>query len=376
MKKIVIKGCIGNRNFGDDLLIYAISLALNQMEDTCDYYFLTEKKNYLDKIIKNIKIVRSNGLGCRFDTVLYAGGTQFASFKNTVSKSIPSFRRIIYLILHLNILWTRILAKIEPNAFSRRKILFIGIGIGPFYKKDKYYDSVIRLLKSADLMIVRDVLSQEICEKNQIKSILGSDLVYSLPLSFWYKYSGNRGKDPGVSSIAFIIRDWKFTDEGGTFLYRVKELTAYYNITFFSFADYADIESCKYLKENNIDVIQWNPDIMTIGNYLNELQKHDLFITARYHGAVIASLMKKPFITIGIEPKLEMIAELFDMPCWRFPYDISECIDYIKVIEGQYLRIQEKLVLAITREHFNAVKMLERLNANIRDKGNVELCQL
>ena len=143
------------------------------------------------------------------------------------------------------------------------------------------------------------------------------------------------------------------------------ELGAYYDITFFSFADYADQECCRYLSSHNLKVNQWNPDQMTIDSYLSELQRYDLFVTARYHGAVVASLMKKPFITIGIEPKLEMIADLFDMPCWQTPYDVSECIDYVKIIESQYMQIQQRLEMIGKQESDKALKMVESINIQI-----------
>lgn len=368
MKKVLIKGCVGNRNFGDDLLIYAVSLALEQISDKCDYYFGADNIKYLDRIVRKIRIVHTENQREKFDSILYAGGTQFASFKNTTTNNLPSLRRLVNLMLHPKTLWFKLLNRMGFNMISYEKILLIGIGIGPFYKKDKYYNSVVELLRLSDMVIVRDVLSCEICNKNNIKHILGADLVYSLPLNFWEKYKNNRNEN---FSIAIIFRDWKFTDNEGAFIYKLKELNSYYNIAFFSFADYADEECCQYLKNNDFEIYQWDPDVMTLENYMNELQKYDLFVTARYHGAVVASLMKKPFITLGIEPKLEMIAELFNMPCWRFPYDVLECINYVKTIEDQYIQIQEQIELIALKEHNKAVKMTHLMCEGILHGMNV-----
>lgn len=356
MKKVLIKGCVGNRNFGDDLLIYAVSSALEEISDKCDYYFLSDDIKYLDRIVSKVKIVHPENQREKFDIVLYAGGTQFASFKNTTTNCFPSLKRLVNLMLHPKILCFKLLNRMGVNMISYEKIFLIGIGIGPFYKRDKYYNSVVELLRLSDMVIVRDVLSCEICNRNNIEYILGSDLVYSLPLNFWEKYRNNNNHNKDFS-IAVVFRDWRFTDNEGEFIYKLKELSSYYNIAFFSFADYADEECCLYLKNNNFEIYQWDPDVMTLENYMSELQKYDLFVTARYHGAVVASLMKKPFITLGIEPKLEMIAELFNMPCWRFPYDVSECINYIKAIEDQYVQIQEQVELIVVKEHNKAVEM-------------------
>lgn len=365
MKRVLIRGCIGNKNFGDDLLIYAISLAMTQVSDKCDYYFLAENIKYLDNIVDDIKIVKSCELKGKFDAIIYAGGTQFASFKNKTDRSFPAIKRLLYYIQNPGILCLRLLNKLGLITFSYKKIIFVGIGVGPFYKKDNYYNSTIQLLQSAEILIVRDLLSCRICEENKIKYILGSDLVYSIPLYFWDKYKNNNHRNSRITSVAIIFRDWKFTDDDGKFIHSIVELTKYHDITFFSFADYADQECYQYLVANNFNVKQWEPNVMSLDSFMNELQKCDLFITARYHGAVVATLMNKPFITIGIEPKLEMIAELFEMPCWHYPYDISECMGYIKKIQGEYTQIQERIELIISMEHKKAYEMVERLHESI-----------
>lgn len=365
MKKVLIRGCIGNKNFGDDLLIYAISLVMRQVSDKCDCYFLADNVKYLDNIVDDIKIIEPFKLKGKFDVIIYAGGTQFASFKNKTARRFPSIKRVLHLIVSPSLFWFKLLNKLGFSTFSYEKIFFVGIGIGPFYKKDNYYNSVIKLLQSTEVLIVRDFLSCKICEENNIKCILGSDLVYTIPLNFWDKYKNDKLRNSKITSVAIIFRDWKFTDDDGKFVHSIKELTKYYDITFFSFADYADQECYKYLVTNNFNIKQWAPNTMSLNSFMNELQKCDLFITARYHGAVVATLMNKPFITIGIEPKLKMIAKLFEMPCWHYPYNISECVEYVKKIQDEYTQIQEQLELIVSKEHKKANEMVERIYENI-----------
>ena len=63
-----------------------------------------------------------------------------------------------------------------------------------------------------------------------------------------------------------------------------------------------------------------DPNNDNINDFIAKHYNFDLVITARFHGAVFASLIGKPFITIGIEPKLEMISIWFDREFLGFGY--------------------------------------------------------
>lgn len=200
MRKVLIKGCIGNRNFGDDLLVYAVASALARISDECDYYFLSEDIKYLTGMVDNIKMVQSHHLRGTFDVVLYAGGTQFASFKYEPSRKFPRMKRLIFLMFHPKLLCLKLFNKVGFGTYSYKKMFLMGLGIGPFYRKDGYFEGVMTLLKSANILVVRDLLSCRICEENNIKYVLGADLAYSL-----HRVSGESIKAIVVKMGRFLL---------------------------------------------------------------------------------------------------------------------------------------------------------------------------
>ena len=338
--KIILKGSIGNYNFGDDLLTYSICNYLDNLNIPIEITVLS-KENYVGKLIKNLRIVsHDNAIGF-YDFMVYAGGTQFASF-NKQNNLLGYFtkNRIFYYLKNPITFFKRIRKKmLGGNILKYNSLAILGIGIGPFYEKDKYFNSTIELLKRSNMIAVRDVLSGDICKENSLPFIAGSDLVYSLPESFWEKFQYNSNN---IRAIAVIIRDWEFSKEDASFSYKLNDLE-YKNckINFFSFCENRDKQSIEFLKKSGYsDSLKiWNPNTMTFDVFLNELSKFDIFITSRYHGAIVASLLKKPFISIGLDPKLEMVAKLFDMPCWKYPYSINKCHSLIKTVDEDYKNI-------------------------------------
>src|SRR5690606_3724960 len=58
--------------------------------------------------------------------------------------------------------------------------------------------------------------------------------------------------------------------------------------------------------------------------FLNSLNQFDAFITARYHGAILGSLLNKPTIAIEIEPKLRILTEQIpEILLWSKPFQIE-----------------------------------------------------
>ena len=359
--KILIKGAIGNSNFGDDLLTLSICKYLQSINISSETTIISEEL-YLNNHIQNIKIVSHNKVTGSYDIMLYAGGTQFASFtKKRII--IPNINRFVFYFKNFNILYRKITEKVlKVIPFEYKFLAIVGIGIGPFYEKNNFFFSTINFLKKSDLLSVRDKLGSKICHDNLLDYTIGSDLVFSLPNSYWEDF---RNDSNSINSIAIIIRDWDFSKNEGSYIFSLINLK-YKNckINFISFCEKKDKKAIEYIMStvygNSIKI--WNPNIMTFNSFLNDLSRYDIFITSRYHGALIASLLMKPFISIGIEPKLTMVAELFEMPCWEFPYKIDQCQSFIENIDDNYTNMTQKISSYLKIEREKNVSMMNNLN--------------
>lgn len=342
-KEILIKGAIGNSNFGDDLLTFSICHYLENINIPINKTIISNEK-YLDRHIKGVSIKNFYDINGAFDVMIYAGGTQFASFHKKNNQFNNWIKRFLTISKYLDRPLRKIKIKFLGLAtFKYKSLAIIGIGVGPFFSKDKYYKSVIRTLQGSEILSVRDVLGEKICKENSLQYTRGSDLIFSLPESFWTQY---RVVSTEIKKVGVIIRDWHYSEEKASFFKKVHKLESEnYEIVFFSFCENKDIQSLNYLKKNGYrnSIIIWNPKTDSFSSYLQELSRCDIFLTSRYHGALVASLLRKPFISIGIEPKLTMVANLFGMPCWEFPYDIQECHFLIRDVDENLSNYVNKL---------------------------------
>lgn len=360
-KKIIIRGAIGNRNYGDDLLTHAICSYINGLPLASEVTIVSNSK-YLLKHIDNVSIKGYYDLSGFHDLLLYAGGTQFASHskKGAVSSNLS---RLIKALRDIRLLLKKVKHKLlRQRFFNYKKLGIIGIGIGPFIEKDHYYRTSIGLLRQSDLLSVRDKLSSSICEENGLEYSLGSDLVFSSSETF---KSVKRDQYDGIKNIGIVIRDWEHSLDNSSFIFKIKDLEYRgAKVLFYSFCKEKDKNGIDILKQNGLEksLVIWNPDEMSFEGFAQLIAKNDILVTARYHGAIMASLLEIPFITIGIESKLSLIAELFEMSCWEYPYDIDDCLSKIQSIENNYEESVRKIALISNREKAKNKSMMNSLN--------------
>ena len=124
-----------------------------------------------------------------------------------------------------------------------------------------------------------------------------------------------RDTDGNLNRIGVIVRDWGHNHEGNSYtepLFRTIDSLRREGKTveFISFSATSDGEWIKRLKDRNEFITVWNPESESISSFLGFLSKYDLFITARYHGAVFASILRKPTVAIEIEKKLALVSDL------------------------------------------------------------------
>lgn len=364
--KLLIKGAIGNYNFGDDLLSFSICQHINLL-DKRHHLTLISDSQYLYKHIENIKIVNYYNLRGSYDMLIYAGGTQFASFGKKNQPKIRIIKIIVSNLSNLNLLWSKIKNRIFGlQSYKYDKLAMLGIGIGPFFIKNSYYDSVISLLKKSDLISVRDKLSTSLCRENSISFIDGSDLVYSIPNSFWLEFKKQNETKVNIKNIGIIIRDWEHSKEQASFIYKMNFfLNTKYKIQFFSFYKRQDVKCIQYLTDSGFgnSITIWDPENMSFHSIISMLSKNDLLITARYHGAIVASVLNIPFISIGIEPKLTMVADLFKMPCWNYPYKFDDCLYQINDLDLNYNQKINSIKLQVEKEIDKNNTMMDKFNS-------------
>ncbi|WP_345992286.1 polysaccharide pyruvyl transferase family protein [Chryseobacterium sp. Chry.R1] len=363
--KIGIRGGYGLYNFGDDALLVALyqNLLSNNISES-DIYLLCTKSKYLNKQLNNPNVIDYNHLDSSVDIehLVYGGGTQFYSFDTDNQKKIKDILIKNPLLIFSKIknqfillLRKRFIESKFEIADHANKIYLLGVGVGPFSKVNHTIENkTANLFKKASFISIRDTFSAKKCEDWGIKEFMHSpDLCYSMDVSKYLNQSDS------LKKIGVVIRDWNHTgaqDYYDKLIQFVKILREKkYKVVFISLDKRSDKFWTKYFLENNESFIQWDADKMTFDEFYMQFSDFDLHITARFHGAVFASMLHIPFITIEVEQKLSMIAENYrgGAYCWKNDFDLDKITDLVEKVEADY--VEHKKVIITNTAKFKGI---------------------
>ena len=309
MKKkydFAIKGAYGGSNFGDDLLMIYIISMITKVKPRSSICVITNRD---DKYVENYNlsvdfIYPSNEININASHLIVGGGTQYVEFhKKTIDKFKDKFMKIFSIKKILKKLKRKYL--LDFNSCSA-----ISLGIGPFYNQNsKSYISAINNLNKCEFLSIRDQASEAFCKENGIKHLKHTDICFNLD-TLNYRYTSNTNDK--VKKIGIIVRDWIYDDNGDLYILTLLRLSKKlkregYQVDFITFTSISDSHVTTILKNANENIIIYNPDIYGIEEFINLLSQYSLFVSARAHGAIVATYLGIPTILIEIEPKLKNI---------------------------------------------------------------------
>jgi polysaccharide pyruvyl transferase WcaK-like protein len=321
---ISIKGAYGDSNFGDDLLMIVFEDFIKANIKNISLNFIGAENNYVSKFLSDSSYNNNQ----KDDLLVYGGGTQFFSFiekstlktklKNNISKSpVKIFKKIFQ--------------KLGPEneAVISFEKAFLGFGLGPFNNNTQAIEFAKNQLKDSFFTGVRDQVSYDYCNEWNIKSFLGADVVFS---SGFNKYIQNVPQTEDSNKIGIIVRDWDWKNSVADYqeqLISFVNSNPHLDVTFIVFAKDKDPKWMKRIQDYKS--IVWHPETMEINDFIQTLNSFSTFITARYHGAIIAGLLGKKVICVEIEPKLRILTEQIpSFALWDNRFDIGKLEDLLK----------------------------------------------
>lgn len=322
--KISIKGAYGDSNFGDDLLMIVFEDFINANIKNKSLNFIGSESDYVPKFLKDASYNNQQ----KDDVLVYGGGTQFFSFiekstlrtklKNNISNSPVKILKKI---------WNKMSPTNEAVISSEKA--FLGFGLGPFNNNIQAIEFAKNQLKDSLFVGVRDEVSFGYCNEWNIQSFLGADVVFS---SYFYKHINDIPTAQTSNKIGIIVRDWEWKNSEVDYQ---DQLISFVNsnpdldVTFIVFAENKDPKWMKRLE--GYKSIVWHPETMEINDFIKTLNSFSTFITARYHGAIIAGLLGKKVICVEIEPKLKILTEQIpSFALWKNNFDIQNLSDLLQ----------------------------------------------
>jgi len=361
---VLVKGAYGGFNFGDDALMIAINELLRMMYTNEQFVYYCHNRDYLNKLIPGLNVLEPNSGNTVFANIcLYGGGTQFFNFS---SSFLGTAKAIIRDILKQVSMCIPSVRRKNQNIENYKIMAAIGLGIGPFNNKYSKF-KVNKLFKKMSFVAVRDIKSYEMCISGSIaNSFLRSDLCYWPGFVDKYVAKNSVQISRKVSRVGVIVRDWPWDKKGDGYVENLLSVVRLLkakgiDIEFILFAGCKDKIWENRIASLEIKHAEWNPKVNSVEDFIKYLSTFDMFITSRYHGGVFASLLSKPCICIGIEQKLEMLADLLGEggKLWEYPFRINDCVQMFEDISNTYPQAVESIKLSVERQKLIAREMVD-----------------
>lgn len=353
---LIVRGAYGHYNFGDDALMAGVDAILRCVASqvSAPVAFVCQDEPYVRKLVPHANIISTHD-ACRIttDVLLYGGGTQFYSFPRTAGRPRSAVLRTLWgispvLYIHLRAAYRMLGRQRLGPSLSPERTMALGIGVGPFVDGSIEERLTRSLFRGMSFVAVRDEASVRQCHQWRVRRVKQyCDICCWRP--FYATLLPSQSLRQSVQRVLIIVRDWTHDDVGIGYrdsVLRLRQRLHGQGIesTFCLFKGHHDVAWDHFLHTSGAPLLSWNPEHMTLSEFCAQIAEFDLFITARYHGAIFATLLEKPTICIDIEPKLSSVAEdigLKDL-VWSPPFDERECMELVA-------RVQENMIEYVSR---------------------------
>ncbi|UHD16240.1 polysaccharide pyruvyl transferase family protein [Thiocapsa bogorovii] len=318
---------------------------------------------YLEKHLPGIRTVSATAQVVDADLLVYGGGTQFYSFPLTGTRvSVYRRQRLLRALARPHHVLRYLLDKHAPPQTQIQRVTrhsaAVAVGIGPFMPDSIQEDKARAVLSNLEFISVRDPASLDVCtDWGREDVILGSDICFLpglLKLTTDERlYAPVRNK--AGKNIGIVFRRWPHSQEGAAYVKPLVQAASHlrtlgYHVTWISFCKTEDAQIIGELGEAANSILYWTPEQLDVPQFLAILARFDCFITARYHGAVFSTLLRKPCVCVEVEQKLALASECFGMRpyLWEQPFRTNNCIAAIDAIFTNYSHCVQQIDVAAT----------------------------
>jgi len=312
--RIFIFGHYGEKNTGDDAMIYALLQELYNIYPNANFSIMSPREIFVPhQTVNKIKIVKPSIIPVfreimRSSVFIMGGGTQIYDF----GRRSERFKILSQMFLIL--IWAKIFCE---------KIYFLNIGIEPFKTTILKYLAK-QICQLADFISVRDKNSYNILKNMGIHEVKNSfDLAVLLNyqnssnnknnilglsvLPFYEIYHNRRDLDNlMIGEIANKIDNWLQRDSRNKlhlFVFKGKSRADDYEIS--------HMLKNKIKNVKQVKIIHYNPNPLKT---ISEVSKCTIFIGMRYHSCLFAYITKTPLLIIAYFQKCNSLAEEIKLP--------------------------------------------------------------
>jgi len=361
-KKIIIVGCYGFKNTGDEVILASLVSSLKKLSPDMEITVFSGDPEYTQAVHKVDSVTRIVKFPCIFKDFF---------------KRITSIKNCNLLIIGggglYNDTWHIVpygSLEILTAKIFRKKIVICGVDVGPY----KYRISQVLakfFLNAADLVTVRSKGSIEELKKLGVNGIEVADLALLIE-------RGNKKRAqeliessdiPSENLVGISLRQLEKIGKVLNIVSIAKTLDKFVELTdknllFIPFQFTADISVSREiinLMKNKRKIYLWDreSDFMEINDIISKL---DFMVGMRLHSIVLASINEVPFLAISYYPKVKNFCEMF-----------TEVLPYVEL---QHIENSDNFCSALLKSYRNRKKYKEIISSNLeilREKATTNI---
>lgn len=310
---MIIRGNFAEGNFGDDALLLSVQGLVAPHYGPEQVCFEGGSPVYRGGLTGYDRPARGDEMS-RAAMILYGGGTQFFALGGPDAPAVSLGEKLMKALVNPTRLRTSLNFRRRLRLEARMPVMGVGLGFGPFVGNPAAEESARRLAGRMRFLWVRDRFAAKFARDSGCKAVAeGADLCFLRGFRKENVLHAAQGTVPG--RVGIVLRDWPYGEPACGLVAHWRNVArqaraAGMEVLFLSFSPASDGEIVRRLETAGEAVLEWRPDRMTVAEFCAELDRCAFFVTSRFHAAVFALLLGKPFVAIGIEPKLVMVADL------------------------------------------------------------------
>ena len=376
-KKILFLGTHGQYNIGDELLLETF---LEELGDRHSYAINSYDPEFTARQLAgryNASVFHTTEAKWRLPKLIWQSDLLFFGGGSVIKELYKNVGRNRYATLMMILVITSF-----AHLVARKPIIMSNVGVGPLGSRIGLILAGL-ILRQANLVSVRDQKSYQTCRSLGLRPdrlLLTPDAVFvNQPAKFGQVQTKSAGT--GKLRIALNLNyniensaNWQLFIE--RLALSLREINRRQPVEIYAlpmqagFKPNTDLEVLQAFRskiEGDIDMVVHEPSTpLEVGRIISEC---DLVLAERLHSLVIAAILRKPFVALVYDVKVQQLVEFLGMDQYAIdinqPFDHELLVDHVLAVYEQRTQLTERVATVADEAHDSLDRYFESVKQTI-----------